>query len=759
MNWLLNRLLPLFIVLTVLWPILGQSQNKPGKTLTILKAKGQITLDGQLLEEDWQIAERASDFFMNFPVDSLPPSFQSEVKTTFDDQFLYVAFTCFDDDTKDIIQSLRRDIDFDVNDNIGVYLDPFNDYTNGFYFQVTPMGVQSEGIIANGGANDDSYNGSWDNKWYSKVIRHKDRWVAEIAIPFKTIRYNFGEWNITFLRNVVKRNQTSSWIATPIQYIPASFGYSGRLIWQTPPPKQKSNISFIPYLAASSSQNNEANEAVKSSGSMGFDAKIGITPSVNLDLTVNPDFSQVEVDRQVINLTRFEFGFPERRQFFLENADLFAQPGFPDTRPFFSRRIGIIGDSSGNVQRVPILYGARLSGKLGEKWRIGLMNMQTAEKKSLGLPAQNYTVAVAQRQIFSRSNIGFVFVNKESLGLGNYDSTKYYHRNVLHERITLTDTIVSLNKYSRVYGVDFNLFSKDNSWTGDFFYHRSVDSFEQEKNYSFGAFLGYSTRKLNLFFGQQGLGENYNAEVGFVPALQVYPGTYSGFAQAEYKIYPKNKSIVVMGPQGGIDYLMTPSGMLTDRIVSVGYGFNFLNTSEFEINARSIFQKLPEDFNPLDPLGDSTLLSGQSFTWKEINVGYSSNTRKVFNFGVEGTYGGFYSGRLLTVTTELNYRYQPFGSLSIRADYTALDFDAKYGDARFLLVGPRLDLTFTDKLFFTTFAQYNDRYDNVNLNARFQWRFKPASDLFVVYTENYFSDGLKSKNRALVLKLTYWLNL
>jgi hypothetical protein len=738
------------------------AQNAPGLPLHVKKAQTAIKLDGVLDEPEWLTAEKATDFFLNYPVDSLPPTYQSEARMTFDDHFVYLSFVCFDNSSADIVQSLRRDIDWEGNDNIGIYFDPFNDFTNGFFFTITPMGVQSEGIMSGGGSTDDSFNDSWDNKWYSKVVRLQDRWVAEIAIPFKTIRYNLNEWNITFLRNDVKRNQISSWIATPIAYIPASFAYSGKLIWESPPPSPKSNISFIPYLSASSFQDNEgdAGRLYDHNANAGFDAKIGLTPSVNLDLTVNPDFSQVEVDRQVINLTRFEFGFPERRQFFLENNDLFAQPGFPDSRPFFSRRIGLALDSADKIQRVPILYGARVSGKLGKDWRIGLMNMQTSEKRSLGLPSQNYSVGVVQRQIFSRSNIGFVFVNKQSLGLGDYDNTKFYHKTLLKEHVTGTDTVTTLNKYNRVYGVDFNLNTKDNRWQGDVFYHRSMDSFEQEENYSFGAFVGYFTRKLNVFFGQQGLGENYNAEVGFVPSLDVYPGMYGGFAQVEYKIYPTNSKIAVMGPEGGIDYIMNPNtGQFTDKIFRFEYGINFLNTSSFSFGMNKTFQRLPEDFNPLDPRGDSSLLAGQSFNWNQIGFEYRSDTRKTFNYAIESVYGGFYSGRLVSVGGEINARYQPFGSLSIRADYSHLNFPEGYGKAGFLLIGPRLDLTFTDKLFLTTFAQYNDRDDNVNLNARFQWRFKPASDFFVVYTENYLPDGLRSKNRALVLKLTYWLNL
>lgn len=724
--------------------------------MLVKKTEAEIKLDGVLDEPAWQTAEKATGFFSNFPVDSLPPTFQSEAMITFDEHFLYVAFVCFDDEKKHIIQSLRRDIDWEGNDNIGIYLDPFNDFTNGFFFTITPMGVQSEGIISNGGV-DDSFNDNWDNKWYSQVSRSADRWIAELAIPFKTLRYNTGSWNVTFLRNDVKRNEISSWIRTPIQYNPGSLAYSGKILWDSPLPQHKSNISVIPYISAASSQD-KVNNNSDNAAQVGFDAKVALTPALNLDLTINPDFSQVEVDRQVINLTRFEFGFPERRQFFLENNDLFSQSGFPDTRPFFSRRIGLASDSTGNIAQVPILYGARVSGKLGENWRIGLLNMHTREKKSFGLPDQNYTVGVVQRQVFSRSNIGFIFVNKQSIGLGRYDSTRFYNRQLLRERIVNNDTLISLNRYNRVYGVDFNLFTKDNRWQGDIYYHRSHDGVSDSDQYSYGSFLGYFTRKLNVFMGHQGLGKNFNAETGFVPALSVYPGRFSGFTNVEYRFYPPSKKLALMGPNAGVDYVMTPNGTLTDRSFNIGYEFVFLSTSYFRVGFNNVFQLLPEDFNPLSPRGEANLTSGQAFTWNEFQIEYESDSRKQFSYELEASYGGFYNGSLVNVSAEFNYRYQPYGSLSVRSDYSYLDF-GEAGTAAFFLVGPRLDLTFTDKLFLTPFVQYNDRSDNINLNARLQWRFQPASDFFLVYTENYVPSPLNSKNQALVLKFTYWLNL
>lgn len=736
-------------------------QNKPGTGLPIAKAKNSIKIDGILEEADWKEAKAASNFFLNYPVDSLPPTFQTEVRLTFDDEFFYMSFVCFDDNRPDVVQSLRRDYEWSLNDNVGVYMDPFNDFTNGFYFNITPHGVQREGVMSGGGSGEDGYNPNWDNKWYSAVKRLEDRWIAEVAIPFKSFRYNQKEpaWNLNFVRQDLKRNQVSSWIATPIQFFPSSLAFTGKVQWQSPAPHTGTNISLIPYAVAATSTDRE-NQTSDNTVNVGFDAKVGITPSLNLDVTVNPDFSTVEVDKQVINLTRFEFQFPERRQFFLENSDLFSAPGFSSiTQPFFSRRIGLASDTSGNQRRVPILYGARVSGKLGQKWRVGLMNLQTKETKSLGLPGQNYSVAVLQKQVLERSNVDVFLVNKESVGLGEYDPSKFYHGSLVKDFWNGSDTVQKLNRYNRVMGADFNFITANNKWGGKAYYHHSFDNFSDKNRYSFGGFASYSTRHLNLMSGFIGLGKNYNAEAGFVPNLAIYPGTIGGIVAADLKFYPKSGPLVLVQPGVVFDTNYIPDGTLTDRTVTLQQVMNFRNTANFAASIKNIFQRLPADFDVLDPKGDSVLLEGQEFQWNEFELKFISNARKLFTYIITTSGGQFYNGTRMGVGGTIQYRIQPFGSISLSGDYNHIDLPSAYGNAKFLLLSPRFDFTLTDKLFLTTFVQYNDRYDNVNLNARFQWRYKPASDFFVVYTENYLPEHLKSKNRALVVKFTYWLNI
>jgi Domain of unknown function (DUF5916) len=750
------RYLPfLFLILSI-----GtlNAQNKPGTELHIKKAKGEIKIDGVLDESDWNEASVAGNFFLNYPVDTAKSPFQTEARVTFNDQFFYVSFVCFDDESPDMINSLRRDFEYERNDNVGLNLGPFNDRLNGFFFVITPKGAQMEGTVSGSGNTESSYNIFWDNKWYSKVVRYPDKWIAELAIPFKSFRYkNVNEWNIAFDRSDKKRNLKSSWIHTPIQFTTGSFAYSGQLVWDDPVPPPRTNISLIPYLVGSVSTDNEKTPKENSAELRpGFDAKISVTPSLNLDLTANSDFSQVEVDQQVINLTRFEFQFPERRQFFLENSDLFDNAGFPDARIFFSRRIGLVKDSSGLYQRVPIAYGARLSGSINKNWRMSVLNMQTMKKLPVGLPSQNYSVATIQRNFWKQSNISITYTNKQSLGVDEGDSLKFFNETIFQKLPGSNSR--RLNEFNRVLGADLEMLSPDNKWYSSSYFAHSFDNFSNSQNNTGGTFLRYSVRNIDAFIGSSFIGKNFNSETGFVPSYGIYPGQNNFFGSFAYKFYPKNSPIVTMGPVAEAFQTYLPNGILSDKNYSLGYSFKFLNTTTFTVTYNYIFQRMTQQFNPIDP-SYTEFLIGEKYDWQNVAFQLQSNTRRIINFKGEGSYGEFYNGTNFFLRGELTARYQPYGNISLRVDYNDLKLKAGYGIEKLFLIGPRIDLTFTDKIFLTTYFQYNNVLDNMNLNARFQWRYKPASDFFIVYTENYLPSTFGSKNRALVLKFTYWFNL
>ena len=333
----MNRALLIFLILISPAGILrAQENNSETFHLNIKEAIDPIIIDGKLDEKSWGEADVARDFYRITPMDTGFAEAKTEVMMTYDRENIYVAVICWDDlPGKNLIASLRRDFNFSANDNFIFFMDTFQDKTNGFSFGASAGGAQWDGLQSDGG----TVGLEWDNKWFSKVNREEGRQVHEYMIPFKSIRYKEGidEWGMNFSRLDNKRNEKSSWAPVPRQFPSASLAFVGTLHWDKPPPPPGTNISVIPYVSGRATKNQEDGSDTDYTFDAGFDAKIAVTSSLNLDLTLNPDFSQVEVDQQVTNLSRFELFFPERRQFFLENSDLFANFGdrnigrsFPD---------------------------------------------------------------------------------------------------------------------------------------------------------------------------------------------------------------------------------------------------------------------------------------------------------------------------------------------------------------------------------------------------------------------------------------------
>lgn len=738
----------IFCFILYYFPSFAQKNPEP-PSLKIKKTSSAIQLDGVMDEVVWKEADVARNFWQNFPMDTSLAIAQSEVRMTYDDQFIYIFAKCYstsdDGDTYYVTPSLRRDFRGSGNDMITFNFDTFQDQTNAFSFGLNPYGVQREGLIANGGALQEDFDLSWDNKWYTAAKIYDSYWTVEVAIPFKTLRFKeeSTEWYMNFYRLDSHTNERTVWSHIPRNFRLYSLAHSGTLIWDTPLKKPGANVSLIPYAAGGLNRNYLEGSPTEKNLSVGGDAKIAVTSSLNLDLTVNPDFSQVEVDEQVTNLDRFEIFFPEKRQFFLENADLFADFGMENARPFFSRRIGVAIDSATgqNVQN-PIRFGARLSGKVNKNWRLGLMNMQTGEDNTINLPSLNYTVGALQRRMFKRSNLSFIAINKQSL------------------TDTLTDDFtLQSGQYNRLLGVDYNMASADNTWNGKFYYHRSFDPVNPENTFAHGANLIYSTLHWDISWLHQMIGDNFNAEVGFVPRT----GFNRVMPSIAYRFFPQSDKVVSHGPGLEYQYWWNQELGMTDANLRFFYEFIFYNTAELTTSFLNDYVYL---FAPFTPSREGIpFLTGEDFRMNSIDIEYKSDRRKSFFYDLQTIQGQYYGGMLNYFKGTLSYRAQPYGLFSLDLTYSRVKLDAPYTSANLFLVGPRLDLTFSKSVFFTTFVQYNSQFDNINVNSRFQWRFKPVSDLFIVYTDNYVYDIHKRvnnfdvKNRALVVKLTYWLNL
>ena len=722
------RFISFIIIFFISGSVFSQKKNESYQ-LQIQRAKAPIIIDGILDEPDWLAADVAKDFYMITPMDTSFAKVRTEVRMTYDNENLYlIAINFHALPGPYMVESLRRDFSFGKNDNFLLAMDPFDDQTNGFSFGANAAGAQWDGIMYEGGKMDLS----WDNKWVSQVINDDDKWVFEMAVPFKSIRYKKGitEWGINFSRLDLKTTEKSAWAPVPRQFPSVSLAYTGILAWDEPPPQVGANISVIPYVLGGTSKDYQKDTPTEYRKEIGADVKIALTSSLNLDLTVNPDFSQVDVDRQVTNLDRFELFFPERRQFFLENGDLFANFGYPTIRPFFSRRIGL---------NVPIKYGARLSGRLNKNWRIGAMDMQTAKVSETDLPEQNFAVFSLQRRVFARSNIGLLFINKQSL---NYTPS--------------TDPDMPVySQYNRNLGLEYNLASSSNVWTGKALFLKSFKPENNGDDFTQAGNLTYATRKWNITWQHEYVGKNYLAEAGYVPR--------QGFVRLNPQIghlfFPKSKHILSHGPKFNSSLFFDTSMKPTDNETYVIYGINFRKLNVLNVWVSNDYVKLLRPFDPTNS-GKDSLATGSEHQWNAFGFEYASKPQSVFTYAFSGRYGGYYEdGTRFNFTTDIGYRFQPYVSLSVSSSYNDIRMPDPWNKTTFWLIGPRIDVTMTNKLFFTAFAQYNEQQDNINLNTRFQWRYSPASDLFIVYTDNYVPETFGVKNRALVVKFTYWWNI
>ncbi|MBT8184933.1 MAG: carbohydrate binding family 9 domain-containing protein, partial [Eudoraea sp.] len=326
----------------------GQSRNK---SFTVKYISEVITADGILDEPIWKEADGAREFWEYFPVDNIQARQQSEIKMLYDDINLYVGITVNTAGRDYAIQSLKRDFRAGGADNITLLFDTFSDGTNAFLFGTNPYGVRREGLLSGGGNDRNDFSITWDVKWKGQAKIYDNYYTAEFIIPLTSFKFNEGEtrWRFNSYRFDTQSNETSTWMQIPQNQNVFGLAFMGDMIFEKPLGKSRTPLAIIPYINTLSQTDFETDESA-SNIKVGGDAKVSIGNSMNLDITVNPDFSQVEVDDQVTNLTRFEVSLPEKRQFFVDNSDLFASFGDQrDSNPFFSRRIGIAKDTADNT--------------------------------------------------------------------------------------------------------------------------------------------------------------------------------------------------------------------------------------------------------------------------------------------------------------------------------------------------------------------------------------------------------------------------
>lgn len=738
MNCRLFRKKNLFLLVLFSY-FLGNGQSK-NRTVTVKKINQELVLDGVLDESVWLNADSAHDFWQVFPTDSIKAEDKTEVKLLYSDTHLYIGATARSKIGGDfVINSLRRDFSARSNDNVTVLFDTFQDGQNAFLFGVSAFGVQREGLISERGTGINGFSLTWDTKWQSASKKYNDRFVIEMAIPFSSLKYPDGsqKWGFQTYRYDLQNNERSIWTNVDQNQIPINIGYYGELIFETPLKKNKTPLYLIPYINGLSAKD-FANKKTNPSFSSGGDLKIAVGTGLNLDVTLNPDFSNVEVDDVITNLTRFEISLPEKRQFFIDNGDLFGNFGsFRDAIPFFSRRIGIAKNMNGNIIQNAILGGVRLSGKLDENWRLGFLNIQNKEDLTNQIASNNNTMFALQRKVFGQSQIGVFMVNRQTF--------KSY------------DFLDKEDLYNRVIGIDYNLASSNNRWIGKFYTHKSFQPNDQKGNLSSFVSMLYNTRIWEFYSNWVYVDKDYRSDLGFIPRT----GIIKSGTRAKRTFYSKTGTVNshsfrllnLMWFQQNLDYRKT------DHTFNVNYILEFKNQAQFEFEFSRQFIYLSNPFDPTRSENATPLPGNTGYNFSDWTAKYQSNLANPLIFTSEFSYGGFFNGIRFSYRGSTGYRFQPKVILGVQWDLNRIELPKPYATANLILIRPKFDFTLNKKLFWSTLIQYSNQTNNLGINSRIQWRFAPLSDLYLVYNDNYYTREFGPVFRSINLKLTYWLNL
>lgn len=357
------------------------------KSLQVLKIEDKIIVDGKLLEKSWQEAPNASGFIQFEPDKGAPASLQTEVRVLYDKNYIYFGFTCFDSQPHKIVARVsKREGEVSSDDSVAIGLDTFNDGQTAYVFFTNLRGIQKDGRLADNGR---TFDDTWDGKWLSAGSKTENGWTAELAVPFETLKYNPGKnqtWGLGITRFIPRKLETDTW-SGPMEFYErvSQFGSLTGLDLKKVEKKGKIIPHFITKIEKEEKTKIEA----------GLDVRYALSQSVSADLTVNPDFATVEADQEQINLTRFELSLKEKRNFFLEGAEIYSQR----IRLFYSRRIS------------DIYGGVKVYGK-SPGYEFSVMSAQSKKDMDIGEDSANFSVIRFRKNIFRSSNIGFLLANK-----------------------------------------------------------------------------------------------------------------------------------------------------------------------------------------------------------------------------------------------------------------------------------------------------------------------------------------------------------
>jgi|TARA_A100001011_G_scaffold106784_1_gene113131 hypothetical protein len=702
----------------------------------------EIEIDG-VEDKLWSEVNGSSDYWQWRPSDSIKAKNQTNFKALYDDENLYFLIKSNISGNKFTVYSLKRDFETASADYVQLIFDTFSDATNAFQFQTNHIGLKGDLLVSNGNRDPRlDRNKSWDAIWYVESKLYNDFFLTELKIPLDQLYYgnNSKKWRFNMYRSDTNGQEHSVWSKVPQNQSIGNLAFMGNLIFEEPLGKQKKPFVLIPYINVLNGKEFIHNNIVKRNQA-GVDIKIPIANSLNLDFTLNPDFSQVEVDDRIVNTSQWEIKLPEKRQFFTQNSDLFSDFGTSrDAQPFFSRRIGISSNKDGELIENKIISGIKLSGKINDKTRIGLLNILTDDDIENEIAQNNNTLLTFRKNVFNGSNFSFFFLNRESVKEYSFLNNK--------------------EKYNRVLGGEYNLASGDGKWFGKAFVHKSFRPSEinNKQNISSGIMITRNTNKSLIMFYSAYVGDDFRSDLGYYRRY----GMYKFEPNYRFRIYPNNPKIqeIELSHYAAWVFRTELENKYEGNIHYSQIQLNYLSTSRLSFQRRQSKTYLYYDFDPTRSLNGKPLPKNNFYDYVDYIFSYKSSSRNIFNIDSSVSYGGFFNGNKFSFYNELAFRRQPIFNTSLKFNFDSIKLPSPYSSKDIWLISPKFEFTFSKKTFWTTYIQYSSQSEDLGINSRLQFRFAPLSDLYLVYNDNYYaSNSILPRFRSINLKLTYWFNI
>ncbi len=710
------------------------------KIIYVKKINSSIKIDGILNEPEWEQCTPSEGFIQKEPLDNTPSTERTVVRVIIDDENICFGIQCYDSEPDKIISTeMRRDAVLDNNDNVEIFIDTYNDKKNCYHFRTNPSGARYDALIVDEGKD---INWDWNAIWKCSSRKTDFGWVTEIAIPFHSIRFKVGldRWGVNFAREIKRKNERAFW-----SYIPRALGEVGKfrvsLYGEMAGLKELSkgkNLEIIPYAGGSNTREYAPNIS-SSYFDSGFDVNYRVTGNLRADFSYNTDFAQVEADQEIVNTSRFNIFFPEKREFFLENSGLF-EFGDVDLRGnrlsrqrsgrvsstyaggpkgyllYYSRRIGL---SEG--EEIPLLGGTKASGKIGRN-SIGFMSMQGKEKGLSNAsiePATNYSAIRIKRDIFNNSSIGLIGLNKQSSG----------------------------EKYNRAFGIDGNFPLTTSFVTGGSF-AKTITPGMKRNDYAGTFFIDLNTDSFKWYLKYLNLGDNFNPEMGFVSREKIR-STYSVATLTTWinKYGLKNFQFL-----SSIHYLTNNENIPEMKRFHGTTYINFSSSDQIAISVYNYHQFLSED----DDIRNILIPAG-NYEYSAYYFSYKSDQGRMFSGGCTYQIGNYYGGKRRVAGPYFKFRPSQHFNMDAYYDYNHLVLPAGFLYSN--VVSTRITYMFNPDMYMKAYIQWNDLDSRLSTNFLFHYIHNAANNFYLVYNENRNPDtpGIDLKDRIFMIKFVYHL--